>query len=155
MNVELVTYRPELAAAFAQLNYQWIEQYFAVEAEDRAALEHPEQYALEPGGQIFFVLEHGEAVGTVAMVPKDPNKQVYELAKMAVRPDCQGKGYSKLLMQACIDFARQQQAAEIMLVTNDILSPALGLYQSAGFVENPNYSDQRYARGNLEMRLAL
>ncbi len=155
LNVELVTYREEFAPAFAELNYQWIEHYFEIEAEDRAALDHPETYALAPGGEIFFVLENGAPVGTVAMVPKDPARQVFELAKMAVLPERQGRGYSKLLMQACINYAHSQGAAEIMLVTNDVLGPALGLYQQAGFVAQPHNSDQRYARGNLEMRLAL
>ena len=152
MSVEVVTYHERHAGAFAALNYEWIEQYFEVEDEDRKALEHPENYAIEPGGEIFFVLEDGEAVGTVAMVTHGTG---FELAKMAVRPDRQGRGYSKLLMDACIEFARARGAREIMLVTNDVLAPALGLYQRAGFRPVAQYTDQRYARGNLQMALAL
>lgn len=151
--VELATYAPEFAAAFARLNYQWIEQFFAVEAEDCKALEDPEGYAINRGGQIFLVLEDAVPVGCVAMVPY--SDEVMELAKMAVRPDKQGRGYSKMLMQACIDFAHAAHAREIVLVTNDILKPALALYERAGFVAQEQLADARYARGNLEMRLKL
>ena len=36
--VEVVTFRPEFARAYAELNYEWIENYFAIEPEDRKAL---------------------------------------------------------------------------------------------------------------------
>jgi len=54
--VELVTFQTQFAKAFAELNYQWIEHYFSVEEEDRLALDHPVEYALNPGGEIFFWL---------------------------------------------------------------------------------------------------
>jgi len=155
--VQLITYDPRYARAFAELNYEWIEAYFAVEDEDRAALEDPEGYALAPGGEIYFVLQDGEPVGTVAMVPFKGHSDgiAWELAKMAVRPDCQGRGYSQLLMQACIQFARDRAADEIVLITNDVLGPALGLYTRSGFIAMPANTDTRYSRGNLEMRLRL
>jgi len=74
---------------------------------------------------------------------------------MAVAPAAQGKGISRLLMTACIDFARAKNATEIFLVTNDILLPALGLYEKSGFVRLPQIEDARYSRGNTEMRLVL
>ena len=160
MKVEQVTYDAQFRQAFADLNYQWIEHYFEIEDEDRAALDHPVEYAIAPGGQIFFVLEDGIPVGTVAMVPFKgrqvaSDRPIFELAKMAVAPDKQGRGYSKLLMQACIEFAQAHDASQIVLITNDMLGPALSLYQQAGFVAQPANTDERYARGNLEMRLTL
>lgn len=158
IEAKLVTYDPRYAADFAALNYEWIETFFAIEEEDRRALDDPQGYAIDPGGEIFFVLEADSVVGTVAIVPKMPKSHapaVFELAKMAVRPDKRGLGYSHMLMHACIEFARSRQADEIMLVTNDVLAPALGLYTSAGFEAVPQYSDVRYERGNLEMRLVL
>ena len=152
MKARLVSFEPRFSAAFATLNYEWIEHYFEIEQEDRDALDNPIGYAIEPGGEIFFVLEGEEPVGTVAMVPKSDG--VFELAKMAVRPDCQGRGYANMLMTACIEFAQRRGAQEVMLVTNDILTPALGLYTKAGF-QRVEFSDHRYARGNTEMRLRL
>ena len=157
--VQIVDYEVRFASHFASLNYQWITEYFRVEEEDRKALDDPEGYAIRPGGNIFFLLEDKIPVGTVAMVPITPSEErqelCFELAKMAVRPDCRGKGYGSMLMQYCIDFARSAEAHEIMLVTNDVLSAAVALYEQAGFREVSEYSDSRYERGNLEMRLTL
>lgn len=156
MAVRVVAFEARFAAAFAALNYQWIEQYFAIEKEDRLALDNPVKYALAPGGEIFFLLEDDEPVGTVAMVPKSKMPgSLFELAKMAVRPDRQGRGYGRMLMDRCISYAREQGAAEVMLVTNDILKPAMGLYRAAGFEAIAQIQDARYERGNTEMYLKL
>lgn len=163
--IEIVTYRSEFAQAFADLNKEWIEAFFEIEAEDLKMLENPEGYVLAGGGEIFFALDaapHGLIpVGTVAMVkqpqPHDSSLSapVFELAKMAVAPSEQGKGISRLLMRACIDFARSRGAEEIFLVTNDILKPAMALYEKSGFIRLPKIEDARYSRGNTEMRLSL
>lgn len=153
MNIELITYRDEFAADFARLNYEWIERYFSVEEEDVKTLSDPVSHIIDPGGEIFFILADGKAVGTVAMTPHEPG--VFELAKMAVQAEFQGERLSHRLMQACIDFAVQRGASQIMLVTNDSLAAALGLYESVGFEPAAEYRDARYARGNLEMRLHL
>ncbi len=153
MKIELITYRDEFAADFARLNYEWIERYFSVEDEDVKALSDPVANIIDPGGEIFFILVDGKPVGTVAMTPHEPG--VFELAKMAVQADFQGQRLSHRLMQACIDFAVERSARQIMLVTNDSLAPALGLYEAVGFEPVAEYRDARYARGNLEMRLHL
>jgi GNAT superfamily N-acetyltransferase len=154
--VRVVGYERRFASDFAALNYQWIEEYFRIEDEDRKALEDPEGYAIARGGEIFFVLEDDIPVGTAAMIPyRSSPRFVLELAKMAVRPDRRGRGYGTALMQRCVEFARAKCADEIMLVTNDVLAPALATYAAAGFVPVANYTDQRYERGNLEMRLEL
>ena len=157
--VKVIDYESRLGADFALLNYQWINEYFSVEEEDRKALDAPKDYAILSGGNIFFVMEDDDPVGTVAMVPvmagSSQTESVFELAKMAVRPDKRGKGYGSLLVNRCISFAREKNAKEIMLVTNDALKPALALYQRAGFKKVFEYSDSRYERGNLEMRLRL
>ena len=150
---ELVTYADDWAADFARLNYDWIERLFEVEEEDVHALSNPREYVIDRGGEIFFVLADGVPVGTVAMTPH--SEGVFELAKMAVDPGWQGQGLSRLLMEACIGFAVERGALEIMLVTNDGLAPALGLYEAFGFVAEPVYADGRYTRGNLEMRRKL
>jgi ribosomal protein S18 acetylase RimI-like enzyme len=151
-----VTYADKFAGDFARLNYEWIERLFTIEEEDVRSLSDPRGYVIDQGGEIFFVLAElaadrpGVPVATVAMTPHDPG--VFELAKMAVDPDWQGHGLGRLLIDACIEFAEQREAREIMLVTNDGLAAALGLYRSAGFQAVAEYSDVRYSRGNLEMR---
>ena len=180
-NIVIVGYHPKYADDFAALNYQWITQFFVIEPEDRAALDHPEAYAIDNGGEIFFLLDRssgGETViGTAALVPKRvpkkvPKKtwkeapqqavaqtaetiEVYELAKMAVSPNRQGEGLGQLLLQHCIEFARQRRGKRMILTTNDILKPALAVYPKLGFRDLPVNPDERYERGNLAMVLDL
>ena len=180
-NIVIVGYHPKYADDFAALNYQWITQFFVIEPEDRAALDHPEAYAIDNGGEIFFLLDRssgGETViGTAALVPKKvPKKalkktwkeapqqavaqtaeaiEVYELAKMAVSPNRQGEGLGQLLLQHCIEFARQRKGKRMILTTNDILKPALAVYHKLGFRDLPVNPDERYERGNLAMVLDL
>ena len=176
-NIVIVGYHPKYADDFAALNYQWITEFFVIEPEDRAALDHPEAYAIDNGGEIFFLLDRssgGETViGTAALVPKKvPKKtweeapqqavaqtaetiEVYELAKMAVSPNRQGEGLGQLLLQHCIEFARQRRGNRIILTTNDILKPALAVYHKLGFKDLPVNPDERYERGNLAMVLDL
>ena len=183
-DIVIVGYHAKYAGDFAALNYQWIREFFVIEPEDRAALDHPEAYAIENGGEIFFVLEcsngREEVVGTAAMVPKKvPEKvrndvpklvlekgiktpeqsdvaiEVYELAKMAVLPNRQGEGLGQLLLQHCIDFARLRKGKQIILTTNDVLKPALAVYHKLGFRDLLVNPDDRYERGNLAMVLDL
>ena len=180
-NIVIVGYHPKYADYFAALNYQWITEFFVIEPEDRAALDHPEAYAIDNGGEIFFLLDRssgGEMViGTAALVPKKVPKKAlkktweeapqqaaaqtaetiefYELAKMAVSPNRQGEGLGQLLLQHCIEFARQRRGNRIILTTNDILKPALAVYHKLGFKDLPVNPDERYERGNLAMVLDL
>ncbi len=158
MSPEIVGFNTLYAEAFARLNYQWIEHYFAVEAEDRRALDHPFDYAIAPGGEIFFALYGSQVVGCVAMVPKFADRTTdieFELAKMAVDPEQQGQGIGRVLLERCVQYARERCAKRITLTTNDILKPALKVYHNAGFVDLPANPDTRYARGNLAMQLIL
>ena len=69
--IELVTWRPELAADFARLNRAWLELYFTVEPLDEEYLGDPEGHIIAPGGEIFFALDGDEVIGTCAMIPRD------------------------------------------------------------------------------------
>ena len=158
-NRRIIGYKPEYAADFARLNYQWIEHYFRIEPEDRAALDHPEDYAIKTGGEIFFVLADADVIGAVALVPKtfqsDGVVDVFELAKMAVDPKFQGQGIGKALLAHAIAYARERGAKHMVLSTNDILGPALSVYADAGFLAKAAPQDERYERSNLFMQLDL
>ena len=156
--IEIVTFDAKYSNAFAELNYAWIRTYFSIEEEDHRSLDSPYDYAIEPGGEIFFMLRSDQVIGTVALVPvnrKEADLTTFELAKMAIDPAFQGQGLGQKLLSHCIDWARSKGAQHIVLTTNDILKPALRVYQKAGFVEGPDNFDDRYRRGNLTMRLVL
>lgn len=152
-NLKIVPFNKDYKPAFEFLNRAWIEEYFVMEEEDLKTLQNPESYVLEKGGEVFFAILDGEVVGTAAMIQTD--KGIYELAKMAVARQFQGLGIGKKLLKRCIDFSKEREAAEIFLITNDSLKPALSLYLSFGFVLNDQNDDNRYERGNTKMNLLI
>lgn len=146
---EVVPYREEYRAEFERLNRAWIEQYFVLEEADREVFRDPAGAIIRPGGQIFFVVEGSEVLGTCAVVPHEPG--VYEIAKMAVSPEARGRGYGDLLMEATTEFARRAGAKRIVIVSNTVLAPAIRLYEKHGFVRVPLDEHERFARANIRL----
>jgi putative acetyltransferase len=151
--VTVVPYREEFRAAFEQLNREWIEQYFTVEQADREVFSDPELKIRAPGGEIFFVLAGSDVVGTCAVLRHGP--EVCEIAKMAVAPRARGHGLGDLLMHAAIDYALESGARRIIIVSNTVLEPAIGLYRKHGFVPVELSADERYRRANIRLEREL
>ena len=147
------TYREELRPHFERLNRAWIEQYFVMEGPDLAVFQDPRYHVIDPGGQIFFVLDDGEVLGTCAVLPHGPDTM--ELAKMAVAEAARGRGYGDLLMEAAIGFAREKGARKLMLVSNRVLTRAIRLYLKHGVVEVPVEAGNGYERADIQLELAL
>ena len=152
-NLRITSFNKKYKADFEKLNREWIEEFFQMEDEDFHTLQNPESYVIQKNGEIFFAINDQIVIGTAAMIPF--SEDVFELAKMSVKKDFQGKGVGKLLLKRCIQFAQERSANEIFLLTNDILKPALNLYLSCGFVIKNKYDDERYERGNTKMHLIL
>ncbi|MEM7458402.1 MAG: GNAT family N-acetyltransferase [Pseudomonadota bacterium] len=149
-------FRPDDAAAFRDLNLAWVEQYFTVEAEDRAQLDDPQTHILDPGGAILMAELNGEAVGTVGLVPGH-GPGVLELIKMSARSDVKGQGIGRALMDAAIEKARDMGATKIWLETNTRLDAALALYRKSGFREltGDEVTPTPYDRCNCQMLLEI
>lgn len=151
--ITIVPFDPRYAEAFARLNYEWIERYFVIEPHDREVLDNPHEYIVSAGGEVFFVLIGDVVAGTCAMVRSDA--ETFELTKMAVSPDFQGRGIANRLMEACIEFARGNGAERIFLETNSKLPVAMALYRKFGFLDTPLDPDSLYSRANVRMELAI
>ncbi len=149
---EIVDYTPEHHEAFRRLNYEWIERYFEVEEADRESLDDPDHHILDPGGAIVMAVHDGEVVGTCALIKMDGDR--YELAKMAVSPEAQGKGIGWLLGQAVLDRARELGATTVYLESNTVLEPAIALYRKLGF-KRVTGAPSPYARCNIQMEYVV
>ncbi len=152
---EISTYKDEYKNDFARLNFAWIEQYFVVEEADRKYLLQPRENIIESGGEIFFVLENEQVLGTCALLKID--ETTYELVKMAVDKNAQGKGLANHLIQAAIAWARSKNAKKIFLASNTVLAPAIKLYEKFGFQSIPLalHNNSEYQRVNIVMELIL
>jgi GNAT superfamily N-acetyltransferase len=144
-------YQPGDEADFRRLNEQWISKYFRLEEKDVATLDDPQKYILDKGGQVFMALLDGMAVGCVALAKMD--EQSYELIKMAVDETYQRRGIGRAVMNAAIDWARNQRAHRLWLETNHALTPALKLYESSGFryIPKEKHEPSPYVRSDVQM----
>jgi len=152
-NVKVVPFEDKYAVDFKRLNLEWIEKYFNVEEMDKKHLEHPQKNIIEPGGEIYSVIEDGLVKGVCALVFHEEG--VFELAKMAVEKESRGKGYGNLLMEAIIEGARVKNAEKIIILSNTQLKAAINLYKKYGFITTRLGQDPDYERGNIEMQLDL
>jgi putative acetyltransferase len=146
-------FQPGDEAAFRDINLEWIERYFVVEAKDREVLDNPHKDILDPGGAIFLAVDGDRPVGAVALIVMDEG--CVELAKMGVRPEAQGKGAGRRLIAAAIDKARAMGMKRVYIETNSILGPALKLYREAGFRPLANPVPSPYARADVQLELFL
>lgn len=152
-HIEIVPFREELAADFARLNYQWIEETYTVEDHDRELLDHPAATVIAPGGQIFFAIAGGSVAGTVALINLDDD--TFELAKMAVSPECRGQGIGDKLMSKCIEYTRSSGKRKIVLESNTKQAAAVALYRKFGFKETALDPNSYYSRANIRMELIV
>jgi N-acetylglutamate synthase-like GNAT family acetyltransferase len=151
--MEIISFEQQYAEDFRQLNIEWLEHYFWVEPHDEEVLGKPEKYIIEPGGNIFFARENQKILGTVALMKMDEG--VFELTKMAVRPDARGKKVGQKLMQHTLNFARNKAWKKLIIYSNRKLENAIHIYKKYGFREIPIGENNPYARGDIKMELPL
>ncbi|MEP7170742.1 MAG: GNAT family N-acetyltransferase, partial [Bacteroidota bacterium] len=140
-NIQIIQYHPKYADAFRQLNLNWIKKYFVVEPEDLKMLNGPQHYIIDTGGFIVFAKYENTIVGTCALIKQD--NKTFELAKMAVTQNMQGKQIGYKIGLGIIEIAKQNNAEGIILETNSSLKPALHLYEKLGFEYIPITQEQK------------
>ncbi|MDE7305632.1 MAG: bifunctional helix-turn-helix transcriptional regulator/GNAT family N-acetyltransferase [Alistipes sp.] len=153
-DVRIIPYEPCHRSAFRALNEQWITQHWQLEAHDIECLDQPQESIIDKGGDIFVALYKDKPVGVCALCKMDDPAYDYELAKLAVSPDAQGKGIGYLLCKAVVDKARSLGAKKLFLESNTLLKPAIHTYKKLGFRELAEYHPA-YARGDIQMELFL
>ena len=149
--IEIVGFNKKYSEQFFILNKAWIEESWHLEDSDKKDLLNPDKI-VKNGGQVFFALENKIAIGTVAMIKSSDDR--FELAKMTVKEGFRGKGIANMLMDECLKFAKQNNAREIFLISNNSLTIARNLYDKYGFKE-VNLDSQKYDRGNVKMILKI
>ena len=151
-NVTIVSFDEEYSSIFYELNKLWIEESWLLEESDKFDLLNPKESIIDKGGEIFFALINDNVIGTVAMIHSAD--RIYELAKMTVDINYRGNGVANKLMDQCLNYAMNNNAQQIYLITNDTLVIARNLYDKYGFKEVKLDSD-KYLRGNVKMALNL
>ncbi|MCC6866636.1 MAG: bifunctional helix-turn-helix transcriptional regulator/GNAT family N-acetyltransferase [Ignavibacteria bacterium] len=150
--VEIISYSPQFKDKFKELNYEWLEKYFCVEPEDKKLLFNPESEIISKGGDVIFAKFNNEIVGTAALIKSAEG--VFELTKMAVTQNAQGRQIGKKLAEEIIKLAKAKNADIIYLETNVKLVAAMNLYTKLGFELTEN-NNSNYARSTIKMKLKL
>jgi N-acetylglutamate synthase-like GNAT family acetyltransferase len=148
MNISIIDFETKYAADFKRLNLEWLDKYDLTEPADINMLNNYQQEILDTGGVIFLAKAGEEIVGTAALVQESVGE--FELAKMAVTVAFQGKGISKLLIEKCLEAARQLNATRFFLLSSTKLATALSLYEKYGFMYVP-VTNSHYATADVMM----
>lgn len=141
---------------FKRLNMAWLNSEFngQLTPKDKQSIDSPESYYLAQGGYIFFAKQADLVVGCIALKPI--NDDCYEVSKMAVSSDMQGKGVGRLLLLTALNKARDLNIKKMSLETNSKLLRAMTLYQHFGFTQMAHPKGKSdYPRADVYMELPL
>ena len=105
-----------------------------------------------PAGQFVVVYAQGEAIGCGA-VKHHPDMPA-EIKRMWIAPGARGLGLGRRLLEALEACARAGGAQVARLETSAVLTEALALYASAGWVEVPAFNDEPFADHWFEKAIA-
>ncbi len=150
MEINIINFQDNFEKDFFDLNIEWLEYFFQVEEYDYKVLSNSKKYIINKGGKIFFAESAGNIIGTVALMPTK-NKLVFELTKMAVKPEYRNKGIGKKLLKKCIDYSKSNSYSSIILYSNKKLNNAIHLYRNFGFKEIRMEKKSPYLRANIKM----
>lgn len=150
--IEIIDYSDDMKEAIKILNYEWLEKYFRVEESDIKSLSNPREEIIDKGGFIFYAKLNGQIVGTASLLKKDEN--LFELGKMAVSEKAQGHKIGTLLLEHCLQVAKEKQIKTLILYSNTQLHSAIHLYRKYGFTEI-EMDEGLYDRANIKMEKHL
>ncbi|TRO66914.1 GNAT family N-acetyltransferase [Christiangramia sabulilitoris] len=151
--MEIVEWKPEYSEEFREMNIYWLKEFFWVEPHDEEVLGMPEKHIIKPGGMILFAREEDIILGCVALMKIQDH--VFELTKMAVKPEHRNKKIGHKLMRYTLEYSRNQGWDHLIIYSNRKLENAIHLYKKYGFFEIPIEEDNPYSRGDIKMKLNL
>jgi DNA-binding MarR family transcriptional regulator/GNAT superfamily N-acetyltransferase len=105
-----------------------------------------------PAGEFFVAYLRGEAVGCGAV--KHHAGAATDIKRMWIAPAARGFGLGRRLLEHLEARARASGARVAHIETSAVLTEALALYRSAGYVDVPAFNDEPFADHWLEKALA-
>jgi len=146
--IEIIPFESQYADDFKRLNLEWLEKYFEVEPADAEVLSQP-HLIIEQGGALLLAKCGQEIIGTCALIHEGDGQ--FEISKTSVTASFQGHGIGRKLLYAVIDAFDKLGGKQLHLETNTVLTNAIALYESAGFVHAQRPKPSLFSRANLYM----
>lgn len=100
--------------------------------------DHLSDVFTKKGSQYFIAEENGVMLGGAGIYPTENlPEDTCELVKLYLSAEARGKGIGKILMQQCIEAAKQHGYKKIYLETMPELHIAVPMYEKFGFTYLP------------------
>lgn len=152
--VEIITYKPELAHHFYSINAQWVNDMFMMEDIDEKILSNPQKYIIDKGGQIWFARHQEQGViGACAL--KNFGDNWYELTKMGVLASARGLKAGERLLKQVLEDCGKMNIDTLFLLTNSKCEAAIHLYEKNDFVHDEGIKNKfsgMYERSDVFMK---
>ena len=148
--VEIIDYDEKYRSDFKKINLEWLDKYNLTESHDLLVLNDPKGTILDHGGFIWLAKAGDEIIGSAALM--NEGHGIFELAKMTVTPKWQGKGISKILIETCLNKAKEVGAKKLILFSNHQLQTALKLYEKYSF-KHVEVKDAPFETADVKMEL--
>jgi putative acetyltransferase len=148
--VEIIEYTDNYHSDFKRINLEWLDKYNLTESHDLLVLNDPKGTILDRGGFIWLAKVGDKIVGSAAIM--NEGHGIFELAKMTVIKEWQGKGISKMLIETCLEKAKDLGVKKLLLFSNSQLQVALKLYEKYGF-RHVEVKDAPFLTADVKMEL--
>jgi GNAT superfamily N-acetyltransferase len=119
---------------------------------DREIAAGPPADLVPPNGLLLIARVEGEPAGLGGVRHLDT--EVAEVKSMYVAPAFRGTGLGRRILASLDEIALEHGCRAVRLDTSDYLTPAVGLYRSAGYREVPAYNENPKADLWFERALA-
>jgi ribosomal protein S18 acetylase RimI-like enzyme len=141
---------PEVLSLLADYEAELLADGIVLDVDEGGGVS-PEEMA--PPHGMFLVAEHGGAAVACGGVRR-LGDGVAEIKRMYVAPAARGRGVARALLTRLEDEARAVGCELARLDTGPNMTPALRLYESAGYREIADYNGNPHAAYWMEKRLA-
>ncbi|MDE7070809.1 MAG: helix-turn-helix domain-containing GNAT family N-acetyltransferase [Clostridia bacterium] len=143
---KVIPFEEQYRESFIEFNKDWIITYFGkIERQDIEEFENIDK-DIKNGGMIFFAVRNKKALATCMAKPLDDS--TWEICKLGSNKNLPHKGAGSAVFEACMNWALENGAKRLFILSNSMLKPALHIYRKFGFkeIKLDNYG---YERGDI------
>jgi diamine N-acetyltransferase len=128
MEIAEATWNPTYSSFIAQEQLDFMFKLIFTPEALETALQYPGTFAL-------LVFEATQALAFAVVSPENQPESTTKISKFYIRPDAQGKGIGKKLMNALLERAKAEKFKKILLNVNRFNEKAIFFYEKCNFVK--------------------